>query len=824
MAKTNKYDAFISYRHCEPDSGIAARLQKKLEGFRLPKEIAKKIGRPKLNRVFRDETEFAVADDLTQAIDEALANSEYLICICSPAYLQSSWCRKEIQSFLRLHDRKHILLVLADGEPMDAFPPEVIYDDVLKVGADGNPYWTKVLREPLAADCRGGDEKERITKMDKAVLRLIAAILDIGFDDLQQRHRQEQYKQTRSRVLIVFGVLVAFLGLAIGFLIRIAGQNVEILSQNEEIARQNEEISRQNGIITLKYADTLAATSDNLLRDGKRTDAVYAARLALSDEKTDNYSELATKALVHALDIYDLPDSFGCDSDVLLPCSVLSELVVSSNGRYASLKDLERVRYIVDMESGETVMSFEENDYASFIFDGEKGCVFKRQDNKYAYYDFATGTETGLGINDVYLYSNIEGEGYAIRSGDILKVFNGSNAIWSVNFPAEGFSDVGRLEITVTFINDTSECWILVTDYDYQTTSAFIVDMESGSSRRMLIANNVCFNFVTDGKSVVWTQPDNGDNSLHIMDVNSGRTDSMTVSSTIYDLAVRNDDVVTISNTAVTVFNTNLNEITWFETKDYTRIVVSGDAIYLLDSTCRLYKIQDGAYDCYDTIPTDSVYSWMLVFRNGKLYAALTGDNHIYTYSFRQSDYMTVTSTDFEALEYDYYDQGFIDLNPAALAFVNLIMQSETEFQENRIRRVVMCENADMGVVQLYDGAVHIYNSTTGEKIKTIYSIEGSVNKFYYDQNIGYYYLSSSNVDVYDENFKNIYSIRNCMLGGIEKQSGAIVVYDLSNGIEGSDTTYSAYPVTYEQLISMADEFLDGYEPDERVKEKYSLG
>ena len=69
MAKTGRYDAFISYRHCEPDSDIAAKLQKKLEGFRLPKEIAKKIGRTRLNRVFRDETEFAVSDDLTQAID-----------------------------------------------------------------------------------------------------------------------------------------------------------------------------------------------------------------------------------------------------------------------------------------------------------------------------------------------------------------------------------------------------------------------------------------------------------------------------------------------------------------------------------------------------------------------------------------------------------------------------------------------------------------------------------------------------------------------------------------------------------------------------------
>ena len=64
MAKTDRYDAFISYRHYEPDSGIASRLQKKLEGFRLPKDIAEKVGRNRLSRIFRDETEFAVSDDL----------------------------------------------------------------------------------------------------------------------------------------------------------------------------------------------------------------------------------------------------------------------------------------------------------------------------------------------------------------------------------------------------------------------------------------------------------------------------------------------------------------------------------------------------------------------------------------------------------------------------------------------------------------------------------------------------------------------------------------------------------------------------------------
>ena len=816
MAKTGKFDAFISYRHCEPDSEIAAKLQKKLEGFRLPKEIAKKVGRTKLSRVFRDETEFAVSDDLTQAIDEALANSDYLIAICSPEYLKSPWCRKEIESFLRLHDRKHVLLVLAEGEPQNAFPPEIIYDDLYKIGADGRPYWTKVPREPLAADCRGENPKDLNQKIDKAVMRLIAAILGIRYDDLQQRQRHEQYIHTRNRVLVVFGVLVAFLALCIGFLFRIAGQNVEILKQNEEIARQNE-------IITQKYADTLAATSDNLLRDGKRMDAVYAARLALSDEKTDNYSELATKALVNALGIYDLPNTFGCDNDVLLPCSVLDDLVVSSYGRYVSVKDLDHVRYVVDLNSGATVLSFEEKDYSSFVFDGEKGFVFKRQENNYCYFDFATGIETDLGISEACFDSNAEGDGYVIRSGDNITLYNGSNVLWSFNCRAEGFSEAERLEITVTFVNDTNECWIIISDYDKLTTSAFIADMTSGSSRRMLIVDNLCFSIVTDGKSVVWLQNASDDNAIWIMDVNTGSRKSRNVSYS-YETAVMNDDIVAVSSTDITIFNKNLEETARIDSGSFYRKFISGDAIYLLDSNCKLYKINNGAYDCYDTVPSDSVYSWMVVLRNGKLFAALPGDNHIYTYSFRQSDYMTVNSCDYEELTYDYYEMDYIQENPAASSFVDLIMQNETEFQQSRIRRVVFCDNADYGLVQLYDGAVHIYYSSTGEKIKTIYSLEGSVNEFYYDQNIGYYYLSSSNVDVYDENFKNIYSIRNCILCGIEKQSGAIVVYDLTGGLSGYGSEYTAYPLTYEQLIAMADEFLNGYEPDERVKEKYSLG
>ena len=810
MAKTGKYDAFISYRHCEPDNEIASRLQKKLESFRFPKDIADKVGRTKLSRIFRDETEFAVSDDLTKAIEEAIVNSDYLIAVCSPEYLKSPWCRKEIETFLRFHDRKHVLLVLADGEPMETFPPEIIYEDLYKIGPDGRPFWTKVQREPLAADCRGEDSKERNPKIDKAVIRIAAAILGVRFDDLQQRHRQEQYKRTRNRVLIAFGVLAAFLAVCIGFLFRIAGQNREIMKQNE--------------IISLKYADTLAATSDNLLRDGKRKDAVYAARLALPDEETDNYSELATKALVNALGIYDLPNTFGCDNDVLLPCSVLDEMIISPNGGYASVKDLEYVRYVIDMNTGATVFSFEEDDFSYFTFDGEKGFVFKRADDNYFYFDFESGTETDLGVSKAFLYSNINGEGYATRNGESFVLYKGSEQVWNLNYSSEGFSDESRLEIAVNFIPGSDECWVFITDYDNRVTNAFVIDMLNGSSSKIFIANTVCFDIATDGKNIVWKDIEEYNYSLWIMDINSGTVKSRYVNDS-YRLVVLNDYVVTITDGSVSILDKDLNDADQFEASGYIRTFVSSDELVLLDGSGMMYKIRDGEYNSYDTGLTSDTFTWMLEYRDGKLYAAQTGDNHIYTYTFRQSDYMVVTSGDYEDLMSDYYDIIQIHEDPDVSDFVDLVMQNETEFQENRIIRVVMCHNAELGLIQLYDGAVFIYDSSTGEKIKTIYSLESFVNVFYYDEQSGYYYLSSNNVDVYDSNFKNIYSIRNCILSGIEKQSGALVVMDITFSDPNNYTGhYTVYPVTYDQLITLTDDYLSGYEPDERVKEKYSLG
>ena len=114
-----KSDAFISYRHCELDSFISENLHKKLESYKLPNPVIKKIGngRTKIERVFRDEAELPLSNNLSDPITLALDNSEFLIVICTPRLKESLWCKKEIETFVSTHDRKHVLLVLAEGEP-----------------------------------------------------------------------------------------------------------------------------------------------------------------------------------------------------------------------------------------------------------------------------------------------------------------------------------------------------------------------------------------------------------------------------------------------------------------------------------------------------------------------------------------------------------------------------------------------------------------------------------------------------------------------------------------------------------------------------------
>ena len=188
-----KYKAFISYRHKPNDMKTAKAVHQLIEHYRIPAEIAEKHGIPdrRFGRVFRDQDELPLSDDLSSNITQALDASEYLIVICTPDLPQSAWCRREITYFLEHNPRSHVLAVLADGTPETSFPDSLthVYDP------DTNE--VTELIEPLAANICGASGPD-MKLLNKEIFRLYAAMIPCAFDDLWQRERRYQ---TRRRII-----------------------------------------------------------------------------------------------------------------------------------------------------------------------------------------------------------------------------------------------------------------------------------------------------------------------------------------------------------------------------------------------------------------------------------------------------------------------------------------------------------------------------------------------------------------------------------------------------------------------------------------------
>lgn len=299
-----KYDAFISYRHGGIDQYIAENLHKKLEAFRLPKNILKSRGendKTRITRVFRDRDELPLASDLADPITNALKNSEFLIVICTKRLSESKWCMKEIETFIEFHGQDKIFAVLAEGEPQDSFPDILRFSKKIVVDANGFEKEIEVEVEPLAADVRGKDNAERNKKLKEEVLRLAAPMFQLGYDDLRQRHREQVLKRRimLASSIAVVGVTFATISTALAFTIQ--KQSVKISQQSEKIQKQFTEALIENN-------KNLAENALIDLREGNVEQAIKTAVSALPKDEEDTqmpYVPQAEYALSQALRVYE---------------------------------------------------------------------------------------------------------------------------------------------------------------------------------------------------------------------------------------------------------------------------------------------------------------------------------------------------------------------------------------------------------------------------------------------------------------------------------------------------------------------------------------
>ena len=191
-----KYWAFLSYSH--HDKLIAKRLQKQLETYRVPTRL---VGREtsqgpvpaRVAPVFRDRDELHAGADLKASVQDALSKSRWLIVVCTPDAARSPWVNREIIEFKRLHGERRVLALIARGEPFASDMPgreaEECFPPALRraLNEQGLPEGEPL--EPIAADMRKhGDGPQR------AMLKLLAGMIGVGFDDLVRRDMQRRVR------------------------------------------------------------------------------------------------------------------------------------------------------------------------------------------------------------------------------------------------------------------------------------------------------------------------------------------------------------------------------------------------------------------------------------------------------------------------------------------------------------------------------------------------------------------------------------------------------------------------------------------------------
>lgn len=346
-----RYDAFISYRHSPLDMSIAKKLHNGLETFKVPKSVQKSSGKKNIKRVFRDQEELPIGSDLDDNISAALADSEYLIVICSPRTPESEWVCKEIDTFIEMHDRSHVLAVLVEGEPWESFPSSLLTDE------NGEPV------EPLAADVRGETEAERKKKLQTELIRLAAPLLNCTYDDLKQRHRERKIKRMTTIACSLTGV-VAALGIAFAIynanMAKQIEENYNAAVDNYNLAISNYDAAVSNYEQALaNQSKYLADTALDLLEQGDREDAVVVALEALEGNQTGllneyPYVQQAEYALSEVLYTYDYGATF--EPDRLLKHQLpVNDMVFSTDGEYILTIDNGHRYYLWNAESGNLV-------------------------------------------------------------------------------------------------------------------------------------------------------------------------------------------------------------------------------------------------------------------------------------------------------------------------------------------------------------------------------------------------------------------------------------------------------------------------------------
>ena len=740
--KEYKYDAFISYRHCDLDKFVAENLHKALETYELPKNLKEQLnieGRT-FKRLFRDQEELPLSSNLEDPILEALNSSKYLIVICSPRLKASLWCKKEIETFKKLRGRENIFCVLIEGEPADSFPEEVLFDEV-KVTKNGKTKTEKKPVEPLAADVRGTTNKEVLKKIHEEKLRLAAAMCHIDYDDLRQRHKLREQKRKAN---IATAISIA----SILFLLYTSIMLIKINSQQNTLKRHQ--------------ALTLANKAEEYISKDNRYDAIKNSYESLTkfDGVKMPYTPEGESALVESLGVYDVGSSY----------KVVSELKTS--GVATLIKSSENNKYVAVYDESDTITLFNSENLK---------VVSKFNSNKYT-----TNTSFTFIGNDIFAFINDKGDINLIniKNNKLVKEIKKSNNSYiSVRGDSTGKYLLYATDTTLYIYNvkDNKEVGT------FQTNDKIIKEMYYSSD------SNYVF---------VGTKPENYDinvddiTTIHVIDINTGNEiNSVEITAGyIEGMFTKDNNLYMLLNkslgTNYTMIVSSYNYIegymnytkyfdgSWgkFITKSYAEgtnaiAVANYDAVTVLDAntgdTLAVFNTSTEIINLYAFINSDT---YLVILKDGTVnYLSMANRNSIEykgKYEFNLKDYSKVITS----------VNGFL-----------LIPRNENRvilYEEKSNKNI---KEEDIDIPYSTDNSVKY---TDYDKLKDTYNMKNKslVNKMIYDTKKEILFVSYTNNDL------AIYSVKTKKLLNTITNIGNVDTYygiDKNNRVYVGDISHS---------------------------------
>lgn len=206
MAEEYKYFAFLSFQ--SGDAKEALQMQRALETYRLPYAVSRKHRLPRrLGQCFCYLTDISLREELMHELEARLAESKYLIVLCSPRSAKSTFVNGGIERFISLGRRDRIIPLIVEGIPYSGDPETECYPEALRrhFPKSSNPFEDHQI---LGVNLHEEGVSVRRARQ-RAVVMVMARMLGLNFEDLWQRELQRRRQHAAMWLTLVICFLAA---------------------------------------------------------------------------------------------------------------------------------------------------------------------------------------------------------------------------------------------------------------------------------------------------------------------------------------------------------------------------------------------------------------------------------------------------------------------------------------------------------------------------------------------------------------------------------------------------------------------------------------